>query len=193
MYEQGVSTTNDSPAQNKRKRTAAEGLARKQIRVSLDELSEQFALAIESGGQAFHDNAGYQTIWLSDTDTTRPSGKYMSLCELDYAYDTYTSSSALHLQRARLIQCFLALATARRGGRPFGDEQQRKTHGIKGCPKTKLRQANVGRVLVELMNMFPRSRAHSICVALAGKFIPKKKKKNTFLRLLMSASSAASP
>lgn len=156
------------PHPRKRKRQANGIFGRTRVRLSSGQLSEAFALAIEAGGQVFKNNPIYQNTWLSDTDLVIGPRREMRLCDLDIAYETYTSSCTLLLQRARLIQCFLALATARKGGRPPSKGQTRKVPAPNGCSKTKLRRANIGRVLVELMKAVPPSRARKIGVALAG-------------------------
>lgn len=96
----------------------------------------------------------------------------MTLRELSQVYDSYSDLSALRLQRARLVQCFLALAMSRNGaGRPPDAERKEKRTRTElyGCDRTILRQARSARILVELMNMLNDMRAYLICVALAGK------------------------
>ena len=175
IYEQGGSSfsdTNRSPTR-KRKRAATRGRpSSDRTKLSPREICQRIALAVELGGHEFRDKPSYCATWLSSTDPTRPCGDTMTLMELSVAYESYTNSCSLLLQRARLVQCFIALATARKPGRPVGDEERLGMSGTDGCSKTKQRRANVGRVLVELMNMLPPQRAYSICVALSGKCCP---------------------
>ena len=174
IYEQGSSSFIDTSksSSKKRKRATTKGrLSSDRIKLSSHEICQRVALAVEVGGHEFRDKPSYRATWLSSTDPTRPCGETMTLMELSMAYESYTNSCSLLLQRARLVQCFIALATARKAGRPVGDEERLEKSRTDGCSKTKLRRANVGRVLVELMNMLPPQRAYSICVALSGKCV----------------------
>lgn len=176
IYEQGGSSfcdTNESSTKKRKRATIRGRLSSDRTKLSSHEICQRVTLAVKLGGHEFRDKPNYRATWLSSTDLTRPSGETMTLMELSMAYESYTNSCSLLLQRARLVQCFIALATARKAGRPVGDEEQLETSRTDGCSKTKLRRANVGRVLVELMNMLPPQRAYSICVALSGKFVLK--------------------
>ena len=165
--------TSRSSSKKRKRATTKDRSSSDRIKLSSHEVCQRIAFAVELGGHEFRDKPSYRATWLSSTEPTRPCGETMTLMELSVAYESYTNSCSLLLQRARLVQCFIALATARKAGRPVGDEEQLETSRTDGCSKTKLRRANVGRVLVELMNMLPPQRAYSICVALSGKFVLK--------------------
>jgi hypothetical protein len=163
--------TSRSSSKKRKRATTKDRSSSDRIKLSSHEVCQRIASAIELGGHEFRDKPSYRATWLSSTEPTRPCGETMTLMELSVAYDSYTNSCSLLLQRARLVQCFIALATARKAGRPVDDEERLETSRTEGCSKTKLRRANVGRVLVELMNMLPPHRAYSICVALSGKCV----------------------